>query len=87
MFSSIMLLNAGQEDKTVEYEGETTITHFNMKEEMEEGHFDGDGFYHFKKDLDQVKDAWLDDVDWIKVKPGRCVGVVLLVMILGKTWN
>ena len=56
----------GQEDSTIDHEGETTITPFNMKEEMEDGHFDQDGFYHFKKES-QIKDAWLDDVDWIKV--------------------
>lgn len=58
----------GQEEKTVEFEGETPITPFNMKEEMEDGHFDGDGFYHFKKDTNQIKDAWLDDIDWVKIK-------------------
>lgn len=58
----------GQEERTLDFEGETRITPFNMKEEMEEGHFDGDGFYHFKKETDQVKDAWLEDIDWIKVK-------------------
>lgn len=58
----------GQEEKTLEFEGETQITPFNMKEEMEDGHFDGDGFYHFKKDATQIKDAWLDDIDWVKVK-------------------
>lgn len=57
----------GQEEETIAFEGETTITPFNMKDEMEEGHFDGDGFYHFKKDSEQIKDAWLDDIDWIKV--------------------
>ncbi|XP_050711359.1 CD2 antigen cytoplasmic tail-binding protein 2-like isoform X2 [Eriocheir sinensis] len=56
----------GQEEKTLEFEGETQITPFNMKEEMEDGHFDGDGFYHFKKDATQIKDAWLDDIDWVK---------------------
>ncbi|KAK4307537.1 hypothetical protein Pmani_020684 [Petrolisthes manimaculis] len=57
----------GQEEQTLDFEGETKITPFNMKEEMEDGHFDGDGFYHFKKDT-EIKDAWLDDIDWIKVK-------------------
>ncbi|MPC57737.1 CD2 antigen cytoplasmic tail-binding protein 2 [Portunus trituberculatus] len=38
-----------------------------MKEEMEDGHFDGDGFYHFKKNTVQIKDAWLDDIDWMKL--------------------
>lgn len=58
----------GQEEGTVDFEGETQITPFNMKEELEDGHFDGDGFYHFKKESDQIRDAWLDDIDWVKVK-------------------
>lgn len=58
----------GQEDGTLDFEGETQITPFNMKEELQEGHFDGDGFYHFKKESDMIKDAWLEDIDWIKVK-------------------
>lgn len=58
---------SGQEEGTVDFEGETKIMPFNMKEEMEEGHFDGDGFYHFKKNTEQIKDAWLDDIDWVKV--------------------
>jgi len=57
----------GQEDGTARLEDEQVITPFNMKDEMEEGHFDGDGFYHFKKDA-EVKDAWLEDIDWIKIK-------------------
>ncbi|RXG73377.1 CD2 antigen cytoplasmic tail-binding protein 2-like protein [Armadillidium vulgare] len=58
----------GQEDATIDMEGETKITPFNMKEEMEEGHFDKDGFYHFKKEGEQLKDAWLDNIDWVKIK-------------------
>ncbi|KAK8736789.1 hypothetical protein OTU49_004646 [Cherax quadricarinatus] len=58
----------GQEEGTVDFEGETQITPFNMKEELEDGHFDGDGFYHFKKESETIKDAWLDDIDWVKVK-------------------
>ncbi|KAK7078865.1 CD2 antigen cytoplasmic tail-binding protein 2 [Halocaridina rubra] len=58
----------GQEEGTLDFEGENRITPFNMKEELEEGHFDGDGFYHFKKETDKIKDAWLEDIDWIKVK-------------------
>lgn len=58
---------AGQEDATIDMEGETKITPFNMKEELEEGHFDRDGFYHFKKETETLKDAWLDNIDWIKV--------------------
>jgi CD2 antigen cytoplasmic tail-binding protein 2 len=38
-----------------------------MKEEMEEGHFDAEGHYHFKKDPTEGKDHWLDNIDWIKV--------------------
>lgn len=33
---------------------------------MEEGHFDTDGMYHWKKET-LIKDNWLDNVDWIKV--------------------
>lgn len=43
------------------------ITPFNMKEEMEEGHFDGDGHFQWKKEK-EVKDHWLDNLDWIKIK-------------------
>lgn len=63
-------LHIGQEDATIDMEGETKITPFNMKEEMEDGHFDKDGFYHFKKGEDQLKDAWLDNIDWVKVYIG-----------------
>lgn len=34
---------------------------------MEEGHFDAEGHYHFKKDATEGKDHWLDNIDWIKV--------------------
>lgn len=39
-----------------------------MKEEMEEGHFDKDGHYiQNKKGEDEIKDSWLDNIDWVKV--------------------
>jgi len=57
----------GQEDQTVDYDDGEKITPFNMKEEMEEGHFDKQGNYFFKKDAD-IKDAWLDNVDWKKIR-------------------
>ena len=40
----------GQEDATIDIDDGITITPFNMKEEMEEGHFDTEGMYIFKKD-------------------------------------
>jgi len=57
----------GQEDQTVDFDDGEKITPFNMKEEMEEGHFDKQGNYFFKKDAD-IKDAWLDNVDWRKIR-------------------
>ena len=61
-------LFTGQEDETLEFDGETKITPFNMKDELEEGYFDGSGMYIWnKKDADEVKDSWLDSVDWVKV--------------------
>ena len=59
---------AGQEGDTLQFDGETKITPFNMNEEMEEGYFDGNGMYIWnKEDAAQIKDAWLDSVDWVKV--------------------
>lgn len=38
-----------------------------MKEELEEGHFDGDGHFQWKKQK-EIKDHWLDNLDWVKIK-------------------
>lgn len=57
---------AGQEEGNVGVEEGITITPFNMKEELEEGHFDNDGMYHWKKE-NVVKDNWLENIDWVKV--------------------
>lgn len=38
-----------------------------MKEELEEGHFDQQGHYHWKKEK-EIRDGWLDNIDWVKVK-------------------
>ena len=48
-------------------DGEIPITPFNLKEEQQEGRFSKDGDFMWNK-KDEVKDAWLDDVDWVKVK-------------------
>lgn len=48
-------------------DGEVKVTPFNMKEELEEGHFDKDGHYLFNKNR-EVKDNWLDNIDWVKIK-------------------
>ncbi|XP_054710883.1 CD2 antigen cytoplasmic tail-binding protein 2-like [Uloborus diversus] len=58
----------GQEDRTIDFDGEIKITPFNMKEELEEGYFDKEGTYIFNKEEDVIKDQWLDDIDWVKVK-------------------
>ncbi|XP_068626579.1 CD2 antigen cytoplasmic tail-binding protein 2 homolog [Battus philenor] len=57
----------GEEEGIAGMEGEITITPFNMKEELEEGHFDTQGHYHWKKEK-EVRDGWLDNIDWVKVK-------------------
>ncbi|VVC29689.1 GYF domain [Cinara cedri] len=57
----------GQEEGVVGQDGEIRITPFNMKDELEDGHFDKDGMYHWKKDQD-VKDNWLENIDWCKIK-------------------
>lgn len=38
-----------------------------MKEELEEGHFDGDGHFQWKKEK-EITDHWLDNLDWVKIK-------------------
>lgn len=57
---------SGQEAGIVTTEGDVQITPFNMKEEMEEGHFDSEGMYHWNKEA-TVRDNWLENIDWIKV--------------------
>ncbi|XP_008327573.1 CD2 antigen cytoplasmic tail-binding protein 2 isoform X2 [Cynoglossus semilaevis] len=57
----------GQEDATVNYDEGVSITPFNLDEEMEEGHFDAEGNYFIKKDK-EIKDNWLDNIDWVKIK-------------------
>jgi hypothetical protein len=42
----------GQEEITIEKEGEVKITPFNLKEEQEEGHFAKDGNFVWKKEED-----------------------------------
>eukprot|EP00092_Neocalanus_flemingeri_P048668 GFUD01055597.1.p1 GENE.GFUD01055597.1~~GFUD01055597.1.p1 ORF type:complete len:198 (+),score=80.71 GFUD01055597.1:67-594(+) len=57
----------GQEDDTLGQDGDIKITPFNLKEEQQEGSFSKDGNFVWNK-KDDVKDAWLDDIDWVKVK-------------------
>ncbi|XP_067928514.1 CD2 antigen cytoplasmic tail-binding protein 2 homolog [Watersipora subatra] len=57
----------GQEEETIAFDGSITITPFNMREEMETGHFDKTGTYIFDKES-EIKDSWMDDIDWVKVK-------------------
>lgn len=56
----------GQEDGVVGQDGEIRITPFNMQEELEEGHFDKQGMYHWKKEK-EIEDNWLENIDWCKV--------------------
>ena len=57
----------GQEDATIDLDGEIKITPFNLKEEMEDGYFDSEGNY-FEKKSEVIRDEWLDSVDWVKIK-------------------
>lgn len=44
-----MLLFSAQEDGEVDFTDGVQVTPFNMKEELEEGHFDSSGMYIFDK--------------------------------------
>lgn len=50
VFKFTVIYLAGQEEGSLDYDDGIKITPFNMKEEMEEGHFDKDGMYIFNKD-------------------------------------
>lgn len=58
----------GQEEGEIRREQNVTITPFNMNDELEEGHIDKDGMYIFKKQVDQVTDHWLDNIDSVELK-------------------
>ncbi|XP_026182008.1 CD2 antigen cytoplasmic tail-binding protein 2 [Mastacembelus armatus] len=57
----------GQEGATIDYDEGVSITPFNLEEEMQEGHFDSEGNYFIKKEQ-QIRDNWLDNIDWVRVK-------------------
>ncbi|CAL1541190.1 unnamed protein product [Lymnaea stagnalis] len=57
----------GQEEATIDFDENIQITPFNMREELEEGHFDTDGTYIFDK-TKEIHDNWIDNIDWVKVK-------------------
>eukprot|EP00794_Sanderia_malayensis_P014122 gene14122-15599_t len=58
----------GQEDETIKSYDDIKITPFNLREEMEEGHFDSQGNYIANKDAEALQDEWLEGIDWSKVK-------------------
>ncbi|CAG9818368.1 unnamed protein product [Phaedon cochleariae] len=57
----------GEEDGIDRQEGEQKMTAFNMKEEMEEGHFDKQGHFIWNNEK-EVRDNWLDNIDWQRIK-------------------
>ena len=57
----------GDKESHARVEDDIKFTAFNMNEEMDEGHFDKDGTYIFRKDKDEVKDAWVQDIDNCKI--------------------
>ncbi|KYM95164.1 PREDICTED: CD2 antigen cytoplasmic tail-binding protein 2 homolog [Cyphomyrmex costatus] len=64
----------GTEDGPSAPEANVGFTAFNMKEELEEGHFDKDGHYLWKKEK-QIRDNWLDNIDWVQVKPSSTTNI------------
>ncbi|XP_011702039.1 PREDICTED: CD2 antigen cytoplasmic tail-binding protein 2 homolog isoform X1 [Wasmannia auropunctata] len=64
----------GTEDGPSAPEANVGFTAFNMKEELEEGHFDKDGHYLWKKEK-QIRDNWLDNIDWVQIKPSSATDV------------
>ncbi|XP_015118095.1 CD2 antigen cytoplasmic tail-binding protein 2 homolog [Diachasma alloeum] len=58
----------GTEEGPTAAETNVGFTAFNMKEELEEGHFDKEGHYLWNKEK-EIRDNWLDHIDWIQIKP------------------
>ncbi|KZC11937.1 PREDICTED: CD2 antigen cytoplasmic tail-binding protein 2 homolog [Dufourea novaeangliae] len=65
----------GVEDGPTAPETNVGFTAFNMKEELEEGHFDKDGHYLWNKEK-EIRDNWLDNIDWMQIKPSSTAGVL-----------
>ncbi len=47
---NVVVLLSGEEETEIDVEDGVRFTPFNMREELEEGHFDSEGTYIFKKD-------------------------------------
>ena len=56
------------EEGTSNVETNVGFTPFNMDDELEEGYFTKEGDYVFHRKDNQVKDNWLDNIDWVKVR-------------------
>lgn len=61
----------GTEKCTIEFDGDIKITPFNMDEELEDGHFDKEGTYIFKKESNSLKDNWLDNINWDRIQQDK----------------
>ncbi|KAM7352698.1 CD2 antigen cytoplasmic tail-binding protein 2 homolog holn1 [Cochliomyia hominivorax] len=57
----------GEEEGISKVRDEVKFTPFNIREELETGHFDKDGHYHWNKSND-IQDNWLDNIDWVKIE-------------------
>lgn len=64
-------------------EANVGFTAFNMKEELEEGHFDKEGHYLWKKEK-QIRDNWLDNIDWIQVSKTNMIIMCIYIYIITK---
>ncbi|XP_076161558.1 CD2 antigen cytoplasmic tail-binding protein 2 homolog holn1 [Ptiloglossa arizonensis] len=64
----------GVEDGPTAPETNVGFTAFNMKEELEEGHFDKEGHYVWNKEK-EIRDNWLDNIDWMQIKPSSTASV------------
>ena len=58
----------GEEEGNLHREGEIMITPFNIKDELKEGHFDDQGTFIFRKEKEEIRDNWIDNIDWQTIK-------------------
>lgn len=58
----------GQEEETIRNDEGISVTPFNLKDELEEGHFDAEGNYIANERSEDINDEWLDSVNWKEIK-------------------
>lgn len=61
------MIALGEEEGISGQDDGVPLTAFNMREEMEEGHFDKQGHFIWNNEK-EIRDNWLDNINWQQIK-------------------